>query len=141
MACWFRRRVRKSEKYTPTTTTSDNVHTLIETFGSGELKIKQSIVYTYDSPEGTWGFSKKKLVNRYIELFNPFSRISNSFLRISNSFPQIGQFVPSDFNSFPRIRQSVLSNCNSFPRMRHVENGLSNSRERITNPWERIIYP
>ena len=63
-------------------------------------------------------FKKKPLVNRHIELCNPFSRISNSFPRISNSFPRIGQLVLSDCNSFPRIKQSVLSDCNSFPRIK-----------------------
>ena len=47
----------------------------------------------YDSPEGTCGFSKKKIakVNRYIKLCNPFPLTGNP--RIINSFPQIRQFV------------------------------------------------
>ena len=51
----------------------------------------------YESPEGTWGFSKKPLVNRYIELCNPFSRISNLFPLI-RSTPSLGlQFVPLNY--------------------------------------------
>ena len=55
-------------------------------------------------------------------------------------------------NSFPRIRQSVLSDCNSsFPRFTQYntrerieriairENRLSNSRERITKPWNELL--
>ena len=96
----------------------------------------------YESPEGTWRFSIKPLVNRYMELCNPFPRIIDSFPQIGNRYFKLD-------NPFLRFRQFVLSNCNSISRIRQSsrslglqllksreriairENGLSNSNERI----------
>ena len=94
----------------------------------------------------TCGFLKKiAKVNRYIELCkrSPGFRIHSLELHIS--FPRFKQFVLSDCISFTRIRQSVLSvlsDCNSCQNRGNElpvrENGLSNSREGITNPWNEL---
>ena len=89
--------------------------------------IKSNYYFIYSTTKALKGhgdFQKKPLVNRYIELCNPFSRISNSF-------PRIGHLVLSDCNSFPRIRQFVLSNCNPFPRIAIRSLGLDNPFSRI----------
>ena len=46
-------------------------------------------------------------------------------------------------NSFSRIaiRSIELEMCNSREQIAIRENGLSNSRKQITNPWERITNP
>ena len=96
--------------------------------------------------KGHGNFQKKPLVNRYIELCNPFSRISNSFPRIRQlSLPSnytirsLGlHFVPSNWTIRSLGLKCVIrGNDLQLERSDCVirrKSELSNSRERITNP-------
>ena len=82
----------------------------------------------YETPEGTW---KSKLLYRIVQAVNSFPRIGNSFPRIR----QMNQFEGTIYN----IREIGLFKLRERIAIR--ENGLSYSRNRITNPWERLTNP
>ena len=92
--------------------------------------VERILVVLYENPEGTCGFSEK------IAKVNPL-------YRIVQSVPSDWESVLRDCNSFSRYKQFVLSDRNCLIRGNELqsEKGLSNSRERITNPWERNTHP
>ena len=70
-----------------------------------------------------------KKINRHIEMCNPFSRIGDSFPRIVGCWNRGNEL------------QSERTDCLTSlfeERIAIRENELSNSRERILNPRERI---
>ena len=71
-------------------------------------------------------FEKKLLVNRYIELYNPFSRIIDSFPQIGNRYFELANpssqiAIHSLESDYPFSRSAIIE----------IEGTNSNSRERI----------